>query len=137
PLETGSHVPNVLMTDIEQYRRLEQLSPNDAISTGSLTNLAVAHFDLKKYEEAIDHGIRATERPNPRIWALCFLAASLNKVGRREEAKKALDRLYALQPKFSLEFVRLAGAHWAPRLMERRIELLRDAGVPEVAAEQA
>ncbi len=55
----------------------------------------------------------------------------VHKDGREQEAQDLLVKLRALQPKFSLDFVRQAGFHWEPRITHHRIEALRDLGIPE------
>ena len=116
---------------VEQYSFIQTLSPHDAMSTGTLTMLSIACFDLKRYEDAIGYGLKAANQPDPRIWGLCFLAASLREVGRTTEAERYLARVYQMQPKFSLDFVRKAGAHWNERIAQNRLAMLAAAGVPE------
>ncbi len=50
---------------LDQLQLLQELSPRDAMSTGTLTNTFVALFDLKQYDEAIAIGRQAVARPNP------------------------------------------------------------------------
>ena len=116
---------------VEQYSFIQTLSPHDAMSTGTLTMLAIACFDLKRYDDAISYGLKAANQPDPRIWGLCFLATSLREVGRTDEAERYLARVYEMQPKFSLSFVRKAGAHWNERIAQHRLAMLAAAGVPE------
>ena len=116
---------------IEHFQQLLRLSPHDALATGWITMLSVALFDLGRYEEAIEHARHAVARPNPRVWAYAFLAAALHKLGQTDEASEVLKRVYSIAPSFSLQFVRKAGAHWAPDMLANRLRLLEEAGVPE------
>jgi tetratricopeptide (TPR) repeat protein len=116
---------------IEHFHQLLRLSPHDALSTSWITGISIALFDLGRYEEAIANARHAVARPNPRIWAHAFLAAALHKLGQTDEAGEALKRVYSIAPNFSQQFVREAGAHWAPEILANRLKLLGEADVPE------
>ncbi len=88
-------------------------------------------FDLKRYEEAVEWAHRARRNPNPRFWAFAVLAAALTKLGRVEEARDALDELFAHAPRFSLGFVPKGLSFLKAEFVEPFVEALREAGVPE------
>jgi tetratricopeptide (TPR) repeat protein len=118
--ETLSHVDRAM-----------RLSPHDAFLAGFQGWRAMTLFDLKRYEEAVEWAHRASRNPNPRIWTFAVLAAALTKLGRVEEARDALDELFARQPRFSLGFVRKALSFLKVESIEPFVEALREAGVPE------
>ena len=118
--ETLSHVDRAM-----------RLSPHDAFLAGFQGWRAMTLFDLKRYEEAVEWAHRARRNPNPRILTFAVLAAALTKLGRVEEARDALDELFAHAPRFSLGFMRKALSFLKVESIEPFVEALREAGVPE------
>ena len=116
---------------ISHVDRAIRLSPHDAYLAGFQGWRSMTLFYLKRYEEAVEWAHRASRNPNPRFWNFAVLAASLTKLGRVEEARGALDELFARLPRFSLGFVRKALSFMKVGSIEPFVEALREAGVPE------
>ncbi|MCH6578632.1 MAG: tetratricopeptide repeat protein, partial [Proteobacteria bacterium] len=107
-----------------------RLSPRDIFLTGMMTNRAFMLFDLERYEEALDWVRRASLSPNPRSMTFALLTAVLTKLGRQEEARAALDDLLAHAPGMSCVKYR-ENPFGGPEVMERFVDALREAGLPE------
>ena len=90
-----------------------------------------ALFGAGRYEEAIQWAKRTIEvTPDfPGGWR--YLAASLAHLGRLEEARAAKDQLLQLIPHDNLRLVRGYLLSVDTDRLERYIEGLRKAGVPE------
>ena len=88
----------------EAVAHLEQairLSPKDPWTFLSLFGMSAAHLAQGRYELAIDWALRSVQwKPNPQAYRA--LAASYAHLGRRDEARAALDEMLRLQPKFAL-----------------------------------
>ena len=107
-----------------------RLSPRDIFITGMLTHRAFVAFDLERYEEAFEWVQRASLNPNPRTMTFALLTAVLFKLGRQEEARAALGDLLAHAPGISCAKYR-KNEFGAPAVMERFVDALREAGLPE------
>jgi len=107
-----------------------RLSPRDIFLTGMQTHRAFLLFDLERYEEAFDWVRRARLSPNPRSMTFALLTAVLTKLGRQEEARAALNDLLAHAPGISCVKYR-ENPFGGPEAMERFVDALREAGLPE------
>ena len=107
-----------------------RLSPRDIFLTGMMTIRAVALFGLEHYEEAFEWVQRARLSPNPRTMTFSVLTAVLSKLGREEEARIALNDLLAHAPGMSCAKYR-ENPFTGPEAMERLVDGLREAGLPE------
>ncbi len=107
-----------------------RLSPRDIFLTGMLTHRAFVLFDLERYDEAFEWVRRACLSPNPRPMTFALLTAVLSKLGRREEARAALNDLLAHAPGVSCVKYR-ENTFGGPEVMERFADALREAGLPE------
>ncbi len=95
-----------------------------------LTHRAFLLFDLERYEEAFECVRRASLSPNPRSMTFALLTAVLTKLGRQEEARAALNDLLAHAPGVSCVKYR-ENPFGGPEVMERFVDALREAGLPE------
>ncbi len=93
--------------------------------------LAVAEFGAGNYERAAEWAKKTTEgSPNfPGGWR--YLLASLAHLDRAEEARAAKDQLLRLSPDENLRRIRAAIPAAQPARMDRWVEGLRKAGIPE------
>jgi adenylate cyclase len=107
-----------------------RLSPHDIHLTGMLTHRAFLLFDLERYEEAFGWVQRASLRTNPRTMTFALLAAVLIKLGRQEDARVALGDLLTHAPEISCSKYR-GSPFGAPKVMERFVDALHEAGLPE------
>jgi TolB-like protein/Tfp pilus assembly protein PilF len=86
----------------ERAERALRLSPFDSLSYMSYDALCVAHFQSRRFEQAREAAQRACEfNPHFSVPAI-LLAATLEHLGRREEAAIAAKRALALDPSFTI-----------------------------------
>ena len=116
---------------LPHFDRAIRLSPRDVFLTGMLTYRAFVLFDLKRYEEAFEGVRRASLNPNPRTMTFALLTVVSTKLGHSEEARQALDDLQAHAPGTSCAKFRKNPMFGGLEVMERFIEALRQAGLPE------
>jgi len=108
-----------------------RLSPYDPILSWwniPRTNIA---FGTGDYEGAVKWARKSIEVTpmSPAAWRL--LAASLAHLGRLEEARAAKDQLLRIMPHDNLRLVRAPFSTADPVRMDRYVDGLRKAGVPE------
>jgi adenylate cyclase len=115
---------------IPHMDRAMRLSPRDIYLAGMLTSRGFQLFDLERYEEAFECVQRARLRTNPRTMTFALLTVVLIKLGRREEARVALDDLLAHAPEITCAKYR-ENHFGAPEVMARFADALREAGLPE------
>jgi len=115
---------------IAHAQKSTRLSPRDPYSFGSLS-CAIAEFGAGHYEQAVEWAKQAVETTPefPRGWR--YLAASLALLGRMEEARAARDQLLRIMPHENIRFVRAILPSDNADRMERFVDGLRKAGVPE------
>jgi adenylate cyclase len=109
----------------------ERLSPRDPVQSMWSFARTCAEFGAGHYDRALA-AARLTTEAMPRFpggWR--YVASSLGHLGRIEEARAARDELLKVAPRDSLSLVRmvLPGVH--SERMERLIDGLRKAGLPE------
>ncbi len=115
---------------IPQFDQAMRLSPRDIFITAMLTHRAFALFDLERYEEALEWARRARLSPNPRTMTFAIFAAVLSKLGRKDEARTAVNDLLAHAP--GLTYTRYReNLFGTPKVMARLADALREAGLPE------
>jgi adenylate cyclase len=107
-----------------------RLSPRDIYLAGMLTSRGFQLFDLERHEEALENVRRALLRTNPRTMTFALMTVVLTKLGRREEARVALDDLLAHAPNMTCAKFR-ENQFGAPDAMARFADALREAGLPE------
>jgi TolB-like protein len=83
---------------IEHLERASRLSPNEARRPHMYFTVGMGHFFARRLEKAV--GLFALALQELPGWPplLRFMAASLAHLGRREEARKMVERLRALTP---------------------------------------
>ena len=115
---------------IPHFDQAMRLSPRDIFITAMLTHRAFALFDLERYEEALEWARRARLSPNPRTMTFAIFAAVLSKLGRKDEARTAVNDLLAHAP--GLTYTRYReNLFGTPKVMARLAGVLREAGLPE------
>ena len=85
-------------TVIEHAERAMRLSPLDVSMWVAHGVLAVAHMQLKNYQEAASWGKKAIRLHRDNLPPHYVLVASLAQMGRQEEAEAALGKLLDLEP---------------------------------------
>jgi WD40 repeat protein/tRNA A-37 threonylcarbamoyl transferase component Bud32 len=89
--------PNACRVALEKAKKASNLEP---IGPSILATLGVAQYRVGAYEDALTTLTKAdkiwTDAKDPRPEAIAFMAMTLQKLGRNEEAKAALERLRTL-----------------------------------------
>jgi DNA-binding SARP family transcriptional activator/TolB-like protein len=85
---------------------VQKLDPNYSYNASLLADLALAHLQLEKFEEAAAHARRSAATRPDYVRVYHRLAAALGHLGQAAEARKALDSIFRLHPGFSAEYVR-------------------------------
>ena len=93
--------------------------------------LGHVYFFLDQYEEAIDVSHLALLHDPSLFGAFVTLACANAQLGRKEEAQKAVDRLTAYIPGYSLTAVSKNPMFSDPAFAKKLVESLRLAGLPE------
>jgi TolB-like protein len=88
--------------------------------------LGIVLYTARRYADGAEALGRVTR---PGHWTLCWLAACLAQMGRKEEAASAAAEARRLRPDFSLAKLRLS--RWDAAEAEHMKEGLRKAGLPE------
>jgi adenylate cyclase len=116
---------------IEACDRARRLSPFDPLGYWSAFGLAMAHLVAQRFEQAIEWANRALNDQPRLISALRVKAVANAHLGRLDEARAALARLLAIDPKFTIAAGRALLAAAAPEFLEIYLNGLRLAGLPE------
>ncbi len=90
-----------------------------------------AHYQLEQYEAAIEAFERVVARNPAALRGRLWLAAAYAQVGRIEDAEWEAQEVLALFPDFSLARVRQTEPYKDPTHLDRYIQDLRKAGLPE------
>ena len=121
--ESDSVVPH-----IENAMRL---SPRDPLMVFWLTSLGLAAFVAERYEEAFDWAKKALQENSELPAGHELLVASCGQLDRPREAKAALAGLFGVQPGATLEAMKRRLQIKNAVDLDRFLEGLRKAGVPE------
>ncbi len=116
---------------LAHYETALRLSPRDPWRWISLMMKGTMLCRLGRYEEAVTSCREASRFPDSGPLPQMFLAEALGHAGRVPEAREALARAIALNPKLSAAFVR---EHWPTSdesVVEGLIAGLRRAGLPD------
>lgn len=112
---------------MEQGIRLSPFDPEKPIFE---SRLGGANFCAGNYDVAI-----SMARNSLRTWihwlSQTYLVASLGHLDRLEEARRERDKLEKLKQGFTVDFARNNWPPWHPVYVERVLDGLRKAGVPE------
>jgi TolB-like protein/Flp pilus assembly protein TadD len=111
---------------IEKSIRLNPFPPGFYLRTA-----CGAYIGTERYEEAIAAAKKAvTIAPNDFLSHSC-LAAAYSLAGREEEARSAAEEVLRINPKFSLEYQAKMIPFKNKRHLERHLNALRKAGLPQ------
>ncbi|NIM93756.1 MAG: tetratricopeptide repeat protein [Anaerolineales bacterium] len=116
---------------VGQINKAIRLSPRDPFMVYWFGHLGMAAFAAERYDEAREWGLK-TIRENPQFpGGHRLLAASCGQLDRKKEAQTALNGLLLLMPGMTIDDVRKQVPFKKPGDMERYLEGLRKAGLPE------
>ena len=108
-----------------------RLSPHDPILWGMLSARASCCNNLENYEEAEEWARKAiNERPD-LLWPHFTLTVALAGQDRLDEARAAIEAARRVKPDLSASMIRRLMPHFHSEYLERWIEALRKAGLPE------
>jgi adenylate cyclase len=114
---------------IALFKKAIRLSPIP--DTWYLMSLGNCYEMVGRYEDAISAYKKAL-RLNPEdVLTHACLAATYNLLGRKEEARAEVAEVLRIDPKFSLGSYLKGQLYKNPEDLERRIEAMRKAGLPE------
>jgi tetratricopeptide (TPR) repeat protein len=108
-----------------------RLNPHDPSMWTFLTGRAIALLLLHRYEEAADYARRGTRHPSANFLAPATLASTLGHLGKKNEARSALDRVYQLRPDFSASLMRRLFRFRQENERNCFLDGLHQAGLPE------
>jgi TolB-like protein len=116
---------------IQHADRAQRLSPRDPSLSWWLMARITAAFVNERYDELIEWARKMTEiaPDHPVGWR--FLAGGLAHIGRIEEAHAALEVFLRLVPHYTVRVARTSHPAARDDLLDRLIDDLRKAGVPE------
>ncbi|MEE4383781.1 MAG: BTAD domain-containing putative transcriptional regulator [Pseudomonadales bacterium] len=118
---------------LAQLDRLEELHAAGPLEFFAHGCRAMAHYQLGEIDRAIDFARRAVGLNPGFIVPLRYLAASLARAGRAEEAREVMKRMLALDRSEHLSFFRAYSPYTDAAALERLCEDLAAAGMPEHA----
>jgi adenylate cyclase len=116
---------------IASIEKAMRLSPRDLWMFDFLAGVAIAHFAAGRYEDAVEWARRSLQRKPDYILPLDPLAASLAHLGRLDEARSVVEEALRSTPDHSIATLRLVFGTADADLLERLIDGLRKAGLPE------
>jgi TolB-like protein/Tfp pilus assembly protein PilF len=116
---------------IEKLDKAMRLSPYDPTTWLFCVAMALAHSAAGRDEEAVDWAQRSLQHRPDWLFSYLTLAASYAHLDRIEEARAALAEALRLQPGFSLSGLQIILSAARPAFLERAIDGLRKAGLPE------
>ncbi len=111
--------------------RAERGSPRDSRGTWLYDAMGHGHFFLGDYEKAIEVSKKGLQQDPSIFGALVTLACTYAKLGRVDEAKHYMDELLRHIPRYSLRALRKNPMFVDPKLIDRLVESMRLAGLPE------
>ena len=112
-------------------QRAARSSPRDARGSRLYDAMGHAYFMLGDYEQAIEVSKKCLHQDPSLFGALVTLAGSYAYLGREAEAKRYIDELLRLVPRFSLRAVRKNPMFVRPEHIDKLVESMRLAGLPE------
>jgi AraC-like DNA-binding protein/tetratricopeptide (TPR) repeat protein len=101
---------------IERFQIARNLAPSDPLNFLAAVGIAAAHFEVRRYEEAIRWYRRALVEQPKAIWINRFLTAGFALAGRKDEAKSSLRALISAFPSLTIAQIRSGLPHTASLL---------------------
>jgi tetratricopeptide (TPR) repeat protein len=106
-------------------------SPRDTRGSWLYDAMGHAYFMLGEYEQAIEISKKGLHLDPSVFGALVTLAGSYAHLGREAEAKRYVDELLRLIPRYSLRALRKNPLFVRPEHIGKLVEGMRLAGLPE------
>ena len=108
-----------------------RLSPHDPLLWAMQCQRASSGNNLENYDEAEEWARKAANTRADKFWPHTHLAVALTGQNRRNEARVAIEVACRVKPDLSLSVIRRLMPHYHPEYLVRRIDALREAGLPE------
>lgn len=125
----------VLSGDLEgglaACHQAERSSPRESRGSWLYDTMGHAHFFLGDYEKAIEVSKRALHQDPSIIGGYVTLACSYAQLGRETEARHYVAALVEYIPRYSLRALRKNPMFVHPELIDKLVESMRLAGLPE------
>ena len=125
----------VLCGDLEgslaACRQAQRGNPRDSRRSLLYDAMGHAYFMLGDYEKAIEVSEKGLNEEPSLYGALITLACSYAQLGRKEKARQYVDELLRLIPRYTLSALRKHPMFVKRELIERLIDSMRLAGLPE------
>ena len=112
-------------------QKAERCSPRDTRGSRLYDAMGHAYFMLGNYENAIEASKKCLHQDPSMYGGVVTMAGSYACLGRKAEAKRWIDELLRLIPRYSLGAVRKNPWFVRPEHIDKLIESLRLAGLPE------
>ncbi len=109
----------------------ERSSPRDNRGTWLYDAMGHGYFMLGDYEQAIEVSKKGLHQDPSVYGALVTLAASYAQLGHKEEARRYVDELLCLIPRYTLRALCKNPFFVHPVLIDKLVESMRLAGLPE------
>ena len=122
---------------IEHCRASLRLNPRDPMVYARYQNMAVAHFALEQYAEALDCTRRVMRMLPEWAEARTVEIACLAMLGQTVEARQAAGEARRANPHLDLAYVERRHPYRDPAARKRLVEALRSSGIPETGTETA
>jgi adenylate cyclase len=116
---------------LELLRRSERLNPRDPRGSFWTYPMALAHFVEGRFDEAANLAQITLSQNSRHATALLLFAASLAKLGRRDEAAEAVRKMLKVKPRLTLSRIRARSMFYEESVWNKLAEGLRLAGLPE------
>ena len=111
--------------------RAERSSPRDTRGSWLYDAMGHAYFFLGDYEQAIEVSRKGLHQDPSLYGALVTLACTYAQQGREVEAKHYVDELLRFIPRYTLRALRKNPMFVDPELIDKLVESMRLAGLPE------
>ena len=108
-----------------------RLSPHDPLLWAMQCQRASCGNNLENYDEAEEWARKAANTRADKFWPHTHLAVALTGQNRRNEARVAIEVACRVKPDLSLSVISRLMPHYHPEYLVRRIDALREAGLPE------
>jgi adenylate cyclase len=112
-------------------QRAARSSPRDRRGSWVYDGMGHAYFMLGNYDRAIEVSKQGLREDPSDYGALVRLAGCYARLGRKEEAKRYVDDLLHMIPRYSLRALRKNPMFVDPELIEKLVDSMRLAGLPE------
>ena len=117
---------------IPYFQRAIDLSPYDPLRWAFYAYRALAHIFAQEFALAAEYAYKATRVPNAHFWAFAHRVSALGHLQHQEDLPVAMTELLVRKPQFCCSFARERLFYIKnPDLVERYVEGLRRAGVPD------